>query len=251
MKRIIINIVLLFPLLTFVSAQKEVFFNTTKPEDVKVESLQGIETRFSLIPAEFQFGFLSFLSLPRFIYPAVYIGYFNEKRIADCWTLNSTIGLKYIATKGPIWQAQYDSINGDYATGSGTKNTFEMKLEVGVEPRWYWGYKKRYQFGISDLNSGWYLSFPTLFQTTLLNTPEPVLNLGLIPNYFQASASISPTLGFRQAIFRRWFLEGNIGLGVQVIVGIYNTSYDYSKKFYILSPTINPHCEIKAAYTFK
>ncbi len=240
-------IIIYVPFLNIFS-QKEVYFNITQFKDIKVESLQGIETRFLLIPSEYQSGFLSF---PRFLYPSVYIGYFNERRIADCWTLNSTIGLKYIATKNPIWQAQYDSINGNYATGSGIKNTFEMNLDLGIEPRWYWGYKKKYQLGISDLNSGWYLSIPILFQTTLLNTPEPVLNLGWIPNYFQAKVNCTPTLGYRQAISKRWFLEGNFGLGVQVIFGVFSNNNIYNNGFFILNPTIQPHGEIKAAYTFK
>ena len=240
---------LLLVFIARISAQKEVYFNTLDSGVPKVKSYKGLETRVSLIPAEFQFGFLSFLSLPRFIYPAVYIGYFNEKRIANNWTLNSTIGLNYIASKGPVWQVHHDSINGDYATGIGIKNTFQVNLEVGVEPRWYWGYKKKYLAGISDLNSGWYLSFPTLFQTILLNTPEPALKLRLTPNYFQITASISPTLGFRQAISKRWFLEGSIGLGVQDNVGIYK--YGNTNIFYIWNPIIIPHCEIKAAYTFK
>ena len=107
----------------------------------------------------------------------------------------------------PILKLQAQSVD-LYCQNIGIKNTFQVNLEVGVEPRWYWGYKKKYLAGISDLNSGWYLSFPTLFQTILLNTPEPALKLRLTPNYFQITASISPTLGFRQAISKRWFLEG-------------------------------------------
>jgi hypothetical protein len=238
----------IFTLYVFnVSAQKEVYFNTTKTNDIKVESLQGIETRFSILPSGYRSGILS---LPEIINPAIYIGYYNEKKIADCWTINSTIGLQNIATKSPVWQVRNDSINGDYLFGNSMKNTYAMMLEVGVEPRWYWSYKRRYQLGISELNSGWYLSFPTLFQTTLLNTPEPLLKQGWIPTYFQAKAAFTPTIGYRKSISKRWFLEGSFGLGVQVNFGIYNYS-DNSKRFYFLSPNINPHCEIKAAYTFK
>ncbi|MHB9142973.1 MAG: hypothetical protein ACYC25_13960 [Paludibacter sp.] len=222
------------------------FFNTTKSEDIKVASMQGIETRISLLPDGYGYGSLS---LPAYINPAIYIGYFNEKRIADCWTINSTIGLQNIDTKSPVWEIIENSTGGYGLGGNGMKNTYTMMLEVGVEPRWYWGYKSRSQLGLSHLNSGWYLSFPILFRATLLNTPEPLLKQGWTPNYFQGRATLTPTIGYRQSISKRWFLEGSVGLGVQADYGIFIYPTNVSR-FYILSPNINPHCEIKAAYTF-
>ena len=118
-------------------------------------------------------------------------------------------------------------------------------LEVGIEPRWYFSYKDRYQLGKSQLNSGWYLSFPFLVQTNLLHTPEPVLDEGWFPNYLYGSLTLTPTLGFRQAISKNWFLESSIGLGANSIFNVYN------HKLNILIPFLNPTFNIKAAYTFK
>jgi len=99
--------------------------------------------------------------------------------------------------------------------------------------------------GKSQLNSGWYLSFPFLVQTNLLHTPEPVLNEGWFPNYLYGSLTLTPTLGFRQAISKNFFLESSIGFGANSIFNVYN------HKLSIMIPFLNPTLNLKAAYTFK
>lgn len=230
----------IFTLLVFnVSAQKEVFFNTEKPKDIKVASLQGLETRFSLLPSGFRYSYL-----PDYYNPSVYIGYFNEKRIADCWILNATIGLHNVETKGFILEK--DPNGNLYGSSDRFKYNYALILELGIEPRWYFGYKKRFQYGKAQLNTGWFVSFPMLFQTTLLRTPEPLLNQGWIPNYFTGQLIITPSFGFRQAMSSRLFIEGSVGLGAMSTFG--TNSLD--NKFLLSNPYLYPKVNIKAAYTF-
>lgn len=247
MKQILVIIALLICSYLSVSAQKEIYFKNYKPEDIKVQSLQGVEVRFAVLPNGFIFG-----NNPNrdILNPSLYIGYFNEKRIADCWTLNSTIGFYNISAKSADWYLKTDSIFGNQVYAENFKNSFECKLAIGVEPRWYLNYRNRYQLDKAQLNSGLFLSFPLVFYTTILSTPEPLINKGWIPKYFYATTTFSPTLGYRRAVSHHWLLEGSVGLGVQVNFGI--TEYDANTyRLYFSSPYINQHCEIKAAYSFK
>lgn len=244
MKQIIIIILILFSCLS-VPAQKEVYFNSSKPEDIKVESMQGIETRLSLYPNGFGVGSRT-ITFPEYYEPALYIGYYNEKRIADSWTLKGTIGLQNIASRRLIWVK--DPVTGNLSSNSMDYTTgYDLKLEVGIEPRWYIDFKHRYQLGKANLNSGIFLSIPVSFQSTLLHSPEPIVNLGWFPIWFYGYASIIPTLGYRQAISKHWFLEGSFGLGTNYIFSI-NT---WTHKFEITNPFLTPQLSVKAAYTFK
>ena len=107
-------------------SQKEIFFNNTPVKDIKVESLQGVEVNFT-----------NTQSLSN---KAIYIGYFNEKRISSEWTLNSTIGLYNVFGKRRILELINDSLNYYIATPN-YKNIYTLALGAGIEPRWYWGYK--------------------------------------------------------------------------------------------------------------
>ncbi|MHB9142974.1 MAG: hypothetical protein ACYC25_13965, partial [Paludibacter sp.] len=109
MKQILVTIALLFTCYLYVSAQKEIYFNNYKTEDIKVQSLQGVEVRFAVLPYGFIFDYNPNENK---LNPSLYIGYFNEKRIADCWTLNSTIGFYNVATKSNDWYLKTDSILG-------------------------------------------------------------------------------------------------------------------------------------------
>ena len=229
-----------------ISAQKEVFFNTTKTNDIKVASLQGIETRISIQPDGYGSGSLS---LPEFINPAIYIGYFNEKRIADYWTINSTIGLQNIDTKSPDWHLQEDSINGDYLFGNSMKNTYAMMLEVGIEPRWYFNFKNRYQNGHAKLNSGCFFSLPVSYNTLLINTYKWPESENSYHTNFKNYGSLNTLLlfGYRQAITKNWFLEGNL-----TTIGYGCNFYKYTTGFYVYPNfVVNPMINLKASYTFK
>jgi len=212
-------------------SQKEIFFNNTPVKDIKVESLQGVEVNFT-----------NTQSLSN---KAIYIGYFNEKRISSEWTLNSTIGLYNVFGKRRILELINDSLNYYIATPN-YKNIYTLALGAGIEPRWYWGYKNRFQSGKARLNSGFFLSFPLSATTTLLQTPDPIFNPKWTPAFFNLNISFIPTVGYRQAVSERLFLEGSIGLGLYSVIYKYpNTGISF------LSPDLNLQFKLKAAYTFK
>ena len=246
MKQVLVTIALLFSSYLSVSAQKEIYFNNYKTEDIKVQSLQGMEVRFAVLPDGYIFG-----NNPNedILNPSLYIGYFNEKRIADCWTLNSTIGFYNVATKSNDWYLKTDSILGNHVYAENYKNSYECNLAIGVEPRWYLNYRNRYQLDKAQLNSGLFLSFPLVFYTTILSTPEPLINKGWFPKDFFVISTFSPTLGYRRAVSQHWLLEGSVGLGVQFYFGFAEYA-ENTYRLHISKPYINQHCEIKAAYTF-
>jgi len=225
--------IIAFLMISFLNgySQKEIFFNNTPVKDIKVESLQGVEVNFT-----------NTQSLSN---KAIYIGYFNEKRISSEWTLNSTIGLYNVFGKRRILELINDSLNYYIATPN-YKNIYTLALGAGIEPRWYWGYKNRFQSGKARLNSGFFLSFPLSVTTTLLQTPDPIFNPKWTPAFFNLNISFIPTVGYRQAISERLFLEGSIGLGLYSVIYKYpNTGISF------LSPDLNLQFKLKAAYRFK
>lgn len=250
MKQSILSIVTLLIISISVFAQKEVFFNDKKLEDIKVESLQGLEVHWYSDPLSFFKN--KYMNDKSYSIP-LYIGYFNEKRIASCWTLNTTIGLNNYIGRSQVYEVDttsgYNLIGYNYSIkASGKyKTTYGLGLKLGLEPRWYWDYKRRYQFGKSQLNTGVFLIFPLLLQTPLLQTPEPLLNRSWIPSYFSVTTSFTPSIGYRKAISKRMFLEGSIGVGVTLWIG----KDTYNNTIFVSKPLIAPQIMLKAAYTFK
>jgi len=233
MKQILATFTFLMISILNAYSQKEIFFNNTPSKDIKVESLQGVEVNIT-----------NTQSLSN---KAIYIGYFNELRISSEWTLNSTIGLYNVFGKRRIIEIIKDSAGfKSYRSGSEMMNIYSLVLGAGIEPRWYWGYKKRFQSGKARLNSGWFLSFPISFSTNLLQTPDPIFNPKWTPAFFNLNISFIPTLGYRQAISERFYLEGSIGVGLNSV--IYK---NYNNRISLNSPYINPLFKLKASYTFK
>jgi len=242
-KKQILSSLLLFFVLT-APAQKEVYFSTENADSIKVKSLNGIELNYSINP-------LSLLNLSdRYgssLIP-LYIGYFHEKHISSDWTLNSSIGLYNVFSKIPVFQ--YDTVSSggysNYSSISGYQNLYSLQLGVGLEPRWNWGFKQLYQKGKGKLNSGGFLSSPLLFRTEIMHTPVPVYNPGWFPQYFVLVASLTPTIGYRQAISKQLFLETSLGLDVNMRI-----YYFKNQGIQTSSLSFNPNFKIKAAYTFK
>lgn len=252
MKKILF-IILIIPTPFFnVFAQKEIYFSSTPKDSIKVESIRGVEIESGMNTSKL---FNTSSHDKSFTIP-LYMGYFNEKRIAPSWTLIARIGLSnnfmnsahYVLVKdsmqmnGPIYY--YNTTKVDYY-----KFEYQLNLGISIEPRWYFGYKNRYQSGKTKLNSGWFLSLPVSAGTTLINTHKPEI----INDYYSSyktycSFGLTGILGYRQAISKQWFLEGNCQL-----INTSSQIYSLTKKLNISQfwTTIFPGISIKAAYTFK
>ncbi|MDD4970406.1 MAG: hypothetical protein PHT07_13355 [Paludibacter sp.] len=229
-------------------SQKEADLSNPKSDDVKVESLKGFELR--LIP--YSNGvFLNQVGLfaVRPFSLSVYAGYLNEKRIAPRWTLLLTAGLHNVINQSPVLRSIYDPVDHfNTRFGPDTKTNYSLLLEVGVEPRWYKGTKKWYKEGNSQLNSGWFISFPLIFQTLILHTPEPYIGKSWFPEIlYSGSFILTPTVGYRQAISGRLFVEGSIGYGANVTV----CTNSVDNRITVLDPEYNPVFKLKGAYTLK
>lgn len=238
MKQILIFFILIESLLCNTYAQKEIYFSTRPLDSIKVESIHGVETRISILPGSYNTRLLSF---PLDFEPSLFFGYFNEKRFLNIWTLNTSIGLYNTLYKALVLERGTDGILGN--TNGKFKYNYALTFEARIEPRWYLGYKQRYQQGKAQLNSGYFVSFPLLFQALILDTPEPLLNEGWISKYFNGALIFNPTTGFRQAISKNLFLEGSIGFGAI-------THFRRSDNFYFLNPVLYPNLNIKLAYCF-
>ena len=238
MKRLSISSALIFLALLPVWGQKEISFFNKSGDSIKVESMRGIEIHTEMA---------DMFSMPYSVIP-VYIGYFNEKRTASTWTVISSIGLYNAFYKTYDYSAVYtDPITGNFSFGGAlpTKNAYALSLSAGIEPRCYWTYKNRYPLGLSQLNSGWFLSFPFTLKTTLLNSPEPYLQQGWLPSYFSVGFAAGLKLGYRQAITKQLFVEASAGLNLGTSVYILNS------ELHVSHPNVYPQVLVKAAYTFK
>ncbi|MHB9140338.1 MAG: hypothetical protein ACYC25_00495 [Paludibacter sp.] len=226
-----------------ISAQKEVYFNTAKQEDIKVVSMQGIEIGSNFDPStiinDIKYNRQSF-HIP------INIGYFNEKRIAPTLTLISSAEIAYGYSK-----SAYSALNDTMYNGNISyiyKTSYSLGLNLSVEPRWYFSYKNRYTMGRAMLNSGWFLSLPVSYGITLLSNSEYFNKPTWLYDKYYGSLSFSPAFGYRQAITKHLFLEGNI----KYLNGDFSF-YEKNKMFFITGPLFffSPTLSIKAAYTFK
>ena len=246
MKQFLFTILLILSSYLSVSAQKEVFFDTLKVKDIKVQQMQGIEIGSGLYPPNI-FMILS-AGLKENTIP-ITISYFNEKRIASTWTLISRIKLQNNLSNSPVFT--YDSINHSYEFSSNSphKTTYSLELGVEIEPHWYFGYKSRYQLGKAQLNSGWYLSLPLQLSSTLIDTfkyPQPE---NLIVNNNLANLTLSPTIGYRHSVSKQLFFEANLKLACSTL-NLYSINNHVNVRYYPAF-TLFPELNFKIAYTFK
>ncbi len=244
MKRTFISISFIIILCTLLQAQKEVIFSNIKTEDIKVESLKGLEMYYSYNPSLYS---NTNIGMKFFSYP-LYIGYFNEKGIGKNWSLTTRIGLINTLAGNSDFKIVRDSLTGyDSYLFDDSKYlvSYSIRLNLGIEPRWYWDYQNRFQKGSSKLNSGLFLSFPVNLFVPLIQTPVPKLNLGWFPGIFQLTGTITPSIGFRQAISKQWFLEGSVGMNASMY------AMPFSHGLIISQLTVKPELRIKASYIFK
>jgi len=227
MKQVLVTIALLFSSYLSVSAQKEVYFDTIKTENIKVQSLQGLETN---VYVKFE------PDNTKWIIPNVYIGFFNEKRIGSSITLISTIGIRNNVFKREL----YELINNKFHSTGKYFTAYYLTFEIAMEPRWYLNYKNRFQNGKAMLNSGLFLSMPLTLSSLCLRTPDGTINKSWLPNP-TLDIILSPRIGYRQAICNSLFIEGMAALS-----GTYGfNGHD------LFGPRIEPSLNFKIAYTFK
>lgn len=239
------KLVLIVFILTSIStfAQREVFFNSSKPEDFKVQSLKGIELQTGYFPLSLFSPNRNYNSIP------FYAGFFSEKRIAPTMTLGYSAGLFGSTYKMPIAHYTYDSISGSYygygIVGSYTQE-YTLGLRMGVEPRWYWNFKKRAEQNKARLNSGWFLSLPLNYEYAMYSSYKPTYPPNFQSNYQNYGyLTLKPTIGYRQSITKNIFIEGSFGYGIGLALGSYNGKFNP-----YISDT-EPELKLKAAYTFK
>ena len=251
MNKHIVTILLVFAVVLYTSAQKEVYFSSTPKDSIKVQSMHGFEIESGINT--------SLLFTPTdpdnksFRIP-LYMGYFNEKRIAPSWTLITRIGLNHNFGNAAHYKLVKDSMQMNDSLYHFTsqkidyyKFVYQINLGIVIEPRWYLGYKNRYLSGNTKLNSGWFLSLPLSVSTNLINTYKPDLYNGLLSYKTLCSYGVTGVVGYRQAISKQWFLEGNCQL---INVSSQLTSMNNTLYIGRLWITPLPGITIKAAYTF-
>jgi len=225
-----------------VSAQKEVFFTNLPKDSAKVESLHGISigTGINLLST-----IQNLIANEKLYSIPLSVGYFNEKRIAPTITFVSSIGLNTTFSQSRLYTKTSEGIYFYSSSDPHYTNSFSLDLGVGVELLWYWGYKHRYEAGKAKLNSGWFLSLPISVGTTLINTYKMEYFSNYI-NYAGLGGSLG--LGYRRAISRQWYLEGNVTL-----LGISTSLYSWNKKINLATPYISypTGISLSAAYTLK
>lgn len=251
MKQILITLFFQFFLLFGIFAQKEVYFTSTPKDSIKVQSMHGIEIESGISLYKL---FNPYDSNDNSFGVPLYTGYFNEKRIAPSWTLITRIGLNHNFGNLAHYKIVKDSvpINDSIHYFNAQKldhYKFEYQLNLGIviEPRWYLGYKNRYLSGNTKLNSGWFLSLPLSVSTNLINTYKPDIYNGLLSYKTLCSYGVTSVVGYRQAISKQWFLEGNCQL---IKVSSQLTSMNNTLYIGRLWITPLPSISFKAAYTF-
>ncbi len=241
MKQFIVLTVFSFFASLSVNAQQEIYFNASKPEDLKVESLKGVELQMGFNPFKIFSSDIYFNPIP------YYAGFFCEKRIAPTMTLGYSAGLFGTTQKMPVMI--YDSISGGYygyGSNSNYEKVYSLGLRAGLEPRWYWTFKKRAALNKARLNSGWFLSMPLNYEYLMYTTYKPIYPPNIQNTYHSYGyLTLKPTIGYRQSITKNIFLEGSFGYGIGLSLSSQNGHF-----FPFLSNT-EPELKIKAAYTFK
>lgn len=213
-------------------SQKEIYFNATKSEDIKVQTISGFELKME---KKFLFDRFDYSSSKVFDFN---LGYFHEKQLSKSISLIGTIELKSIIGKTKKYQF-VDSVS---VISNNFTPYYGINLNLSLEPRWYFGYEKRFQLGKALLNSGWFLSLPVRLVPLQVSTPYFIGDNypGVI--YHRIDLDISPTLGFRQAITKNIFVEAEGSLTLNNISFLF---LENAGVFSYLVPTL----DIKFAYS--
>ncbi len=236
----VLTIYLVLCICFHLSAQKKDGLTDSIKPELKVNSLSGLMLKLeSPCVAGYGLG----RNMPFFL------NYINESRITPSTTILLRAGVTI--TPGVFYE---DTISNDYMPDlkTGNKVTYcSFGFNFGVEPRWYWNYKKRAQKGKIKLNSGWFLSLPleiSLPLHTMISTPttyHDYTDQKWITDYFNLFYSLGISVGYRHALSNNWLLEGSFETQAMGDLAKYRQYNSLS------TVAITPQINIKVLYIFK
>jgi hypothetical protein len=191
-------------------AQKEVYFADTSTVNKKVQSLQGFELNAipNILDNDLKYVFGDHFNI------SGYVGYFYEMPIAKTWSIIYTAGIHNVYFNNIVFIDEYT-----YSY----KKDYKVIPHIGIEPRWYYTFNKRFEEGKTNLNSGWFLGCPVS-----LEYPFSALQI-----------HINPSIGFRQSLTNHIFLEAEAGIGSSLYL-----------KFLPRTPDLDYFLSAKIAYSF-
>jgi hypothetical protein len=176
-------------------SQKEIFFDNTPKDSVKVKELKGVEIGYTgtssftyknfvnlIIDKNFNEEFAKTLNLNTF-----YFNYFKEKRLLNSISLLTQGGFCF--TYLPLYN--YSSIS-------------YLGLTLSAEPRWYYNFYKRYRTGKCVNNNGSFLALPIEFFSY-----TRILKSNNSQDYIKVY--LSPQWGFRKSISNHLIFETIVG----------------------------------------
>lgn len=171
--------------------QREVYFADSIVANKKIESLHGLE--MSLIPNKSETSIGSFFGDNFNI--SGYFGYFYEAPISRIFSLKMATGLHNLFYNKVIFEEGHDYYSYNDFT---YERSYKAIFHIAVEPRWYYSFDKRYDIGKSRLNSGWFIGCPVSYEYSS-----------------NSQLYITPSLGFRQSLSNKIFIEADAGVGVE------------------------------------
>jgi len=201
---------------TLLYAQKEVYFEPIDSTHKKVRSFHGVE--LGILPYKTRMDPFHFDKFSL----SGYVGYVYEQAVAPTWTLRWTAGLHTVygdniritPDNQVVWVKQTNLIG-----------------QVGVEPRWHYGFNQRYAAGKGGLNAGWFLGLPLSME------------LSYTKNYaaYTKTLHLLPTWGYRSSLSPRLYWECAVGVGGYWTLGRYTR---------ILEPDLDYSLRLGLTYTF-
>ncbi len=194
MKLQLIATFIIFSSLSPIFAQQEIYLDNTPKDSISIKSFQYIQLEArNIVPSNLTFPIM--------------IGYAAENKI--------TKSIALITSASVVGGAYYKPEN----LFTRTQGQFGTNILLNADLRWYFGFKHRYITGHNTLlNSGWFVSAPIELSTSALFLDPLRLNL-----------TLTPTIGYRIAPSKQFFLEASIGKAIPLLPKSYG-NFQFSLK---------------------
>jgi hypothetical protein len=207
-------------------SQKEIFFDNTPKDSIKVHTLSGIEIGYAgryepRMILDLMGGDVD----PTEDFHSVQVNYLKEYPIFPTISLILKGGLGI--TQRPDFITS-SPMGGDIL---GYKYNNSYGVILSAEPRWYYGYKRRFVEGKAKLNSGGFFTLPLEYNSYT----EP-------SRWSYVTILLSPQCGFREAIFDNIYIEGMLGCSLSTQSDLYVYTIDKVIHWY-------PTASLKIGYT--